>query len=104
MIAGEHRNHDVVKPGMLAALPAGEPDGEFFQPAEAAGRLGQNLLAARSGLAAVRIIVRQAATERTQIIEFAKLHAIPFSMMAENADRLSDEIMRNHERRKLIDF
>jgi len=24
-------------------------------------------------------------------------------MMAENADRLSDEIMRNHERRKLID-
>ena len=68
MIAGEHRDGDVVEPRQLAALPARQPDGEIFQAAEAARRFCQNLLAARGPLGGVRITRGQVATKRADVV------------------------------------
>ena len=59
-----------------------EPDRQLFQPAEAAGRFCQHLLPSRGGLRGTRITFRQVATERAQVVEFAKLHAIPPLVLA----------------------
>ena len=65
MRAGEDHDLDLVEARHVAALPAGQPGDDRFQPAEAALRLGQRVLPARDrsggGLVAGREVGLQAA-------------------------------------------
>ena len=73
VIAGEDEDLDLVEPRRRVALPVREPGGELFQPAEAARRLGQRVLALGDGGARRRMPARQVEAERTQIGKRGKI-------------------------------
>ena len=69
MIAGEDDDLDLVEPRHLAALPAAEPGGDFFELAEAAARLGQRVLAAGDGVCGGIVACREVEAGCAQFIK-----------------------------------
>jgi hypothetical protein len=68
VIAGEHGDGDALQKRLLAALPLRQPDREFFEPAEAARRLCQILLAVRGHVSESLIAAGQVATEGADVV------------------------------------
>ena len=68
MIAGEHGDGDAIEPRRFAALPLRQPDREFFEPAEAARRLCQILLALRGACRRIAVAAGQVATEGADVV------------------------------------
>ena len=64
--AGKDDDFDLVQPRHCAALPAGQPGGELLEPAEAALRLGQRVLAGKCGGSLPVAAGRQVQAGRTQ--------------------------------------
>ena len=64
--AGEDDDLDLVQARQGAALPAGEPGGDRLEPAEAALRLGQRVLAGKRGGGRLVAAGRQVAAGREQ--------------------------------------
>ena len=65
VIAGEDQDLDLVEPRRRVALPVREPGDELLEPAEAARRLGQRVLALGDGGARGRMPARQVEAERS---------------------------------------
>jgi hypothetical protein len=68
MIAGEHGDGDAIQPRQFPALPLRQPDREFFEAAEAAGRLCQILLPLGGDGGESRIAAGQVATEGADVV------------------------------------
>ena len=68
VIAGEHGDGDAIQPRRFPALPLRQPDREFFEPAEAARRLCQILLAARGHVSESPLAAGQVATEGADVV------------------------------------
>ncbi len=69
MGAGEHRDARMLDPGMGAALPRGQPFGDFLEPTERPRRLGELGLAAHHLGAGRKIRSRQLAQDAAHFVE-----------------------------------
>ena len=74
MRAGEDDDLHLVELRHVAALPARQPGDELLQPAEAALRLGQRVLAASAAAAAAVVAGRQVLAGGAQCIEGREVH------------------------------
>ena len=69
VIAGEDADQRPVDPRRRLALPGGEPFGDLLEPAEAAGRLGQILVAGAHGVGGGHIGAGHAGDQLADIVE-----------------------------------
>ena len=63
MISGKNRNCHAIELRNVPALPSGQPDRDFFQPAKAPQRFRQHLLPCKGCVRHLAVGVWQGATE-----------------------------------------